>query len=449
MLSSISSPRFGQLRTVFSSSVRLLSVKPVSEFDPRSSKFPVDQSDFDQKTVCEALTCYSNDWKRAMEFFNWVQTESGFTHTTETFNRMIDILGKFFEFETSWDLIHRMSESAISVPNHVTFRIMFKRYAMAHLVQEALDTFYKLDEFNLRDETSFCNLVDALCEYKHVVEAEELCFGKKKKIDNGLNVRKTKIYNMILRGWSKMGWWGKCREFWEKMDNDGVAKDLFSYSIYMDIVCRSRKPWKAVNLYKEIKRKGIKLDAVVYNTVIRAIGLSQGVDFGIRVFHEMRELGCEPSVATYNTVIKLLCENGRMKDAYGMLNEMPKRGCSPNSITYNCFFRCMEKPREILYLFDRMIGSGIRPKMDTYVMLLRKFERWGFLRPALYVWKKMKELGDTPDSDAYNALIDALIQKGMLDMAKDYEEEMMAKGLSPRRRPELVDSCPEEKPVCR
>lgn len=59
----------------------------------------------------------------------------------------------------------------------------------------------------MKDETSFCNLIDALCEYKHVVEAYDLCFAKKKKF--GVDAKNTKIYNMILRGWFK------CREFWE------------------------------------------------------------------------------------------------------------------------------------------------------------------------------------------------------------------------------------------
>jgi pentatricopeptide repeat protein len=318
----------------------------------------------------------------------------------------------------------------------------------AHLVQEAIDAYDKLDDFNLRDETSFYNLVDALCEHKHVVEAEELCFGKN-VIGNGFSVSNTKIHNLILRGWSKLGWWGKCKEYWKKMDTEGVTKDLFSYSIYMDIMCKSGKPWKAVKLYKEMKSRRMKLDVVAYNTVIRAIGASQGVEFGIRVFREMRERGCEPNVATHNTIIKLLCEDGRMRDAYRMLDEMPKRGCQPDSITYMCLFSRLEKPSEILSLFGRMIRSGVRPKMDTYVMLMRKFERWGFLQPVLYVWKTMKESGDTPDSAAYNAVIDALIQKGMLDMAREYEEEMIERGLSPRRRPELVEKSLDETLVCR
>lgn len=326
-----------------------------------------------------------------------------------------------------------------SIPNHATFRIMFKRYVTAHLVNEAMGTFNKLDEFGLKDEVSYCNLVDALCEYKHVIEAQELCFGENKNVGfSGLGeMNKTKIYNMILRGWFKMSWWGKCREFWEEMDKRGVVKDLHSYSIYMDIMCKSGKPWKAVKLYKEMKKKGIKMDVVAYNTVIRAVGISEGVDFAMRVYREMREMGCQPSVVTCNTVIKLLCENGRVKEAYAVLAEMPKKGCVPDVITYHCFFRCLEKPREILGLFDRMIKSGIRPKMDTYVMLLRKFGRWGFLRPVFVVWKKMEELGCSPDEFAYNALVDALIDKGMLDLARKYDEEMFAKGLSPKPREEL------------
>ncbi|GAB2269517.1 hypothetical protein Dimus_004434 [Dionaea muscipula] len=391
--------------------------------------------EFDQSTVCETLSSYSNDYKRAFEFFNWVQNNCGFKHNTETFNRMIDILGKFFEFDQSWELIQIMQKQQLSRPDHSTFRIIFKRYVSAHLVKEAIDTFDKLDQFNLKDETSFCNLMDALCEYKHVVEAQELWDNQKSCVRIG---GETKIYNMILRGWSKLGWWGKCREFWEQMDREeGVSKDVVSYSIYMDIQCKCGKPWKAVKLYKEMKRKRIRLDVVAYNTAIHAIGLSEGVDFSIRLYKEMMESGCKPNVATYNVIIKLLCENGRMKEAIDMLREMHRKACHPNVITYNCFFRSLVKPNEILRLFEKMIESGVRPGLDTYVMLMRKFGKWGFLRPLFIVWDKMEQLGCSPDESAYNALIDALVEKGMLDMAKKYDEEMLAKGLSAKPRVEL------------
>ncbi|KAJ9178975.1 hypothetical protein P3X46_010811 [Hevea brasiliensis] len=438
MLSSTLARRLNPTQILLNFTARSLSTKPTSYLPSATPESQLNLQNFDPSTVIEALSCYSNDWKRALDFFNWVETECEFKHTTDTYNRMIDILGKFFEFDLSWDLIQRMRTVPCSMPNHVTFRILFKRYISAHLVTEAINTFDRLEEFNLKDGTSYCNLIDALCEFKHVIEAQELCFRKNMEENNAIDARnKTKIYNMILRGWFKMEWWSKCWEFWEEMDRKGVYKDLYSHSIYMDILCKSGKPWKAVKLYKEMKTKGIKLDVVAYNTVIRAVGLSQGVDFATRVYREMIELGCMPNVVTCNTVIKLLCQNGRTMEAYKMLDEMRKKDIVPDVITYHCFFRCLVKPKEILWLFDRMIESGVWPRMDTYVMLMRKFGRWGFLRPVFVVWKKMEEHACSPDEFAYNALIDALIQKGMLDMARKYEQEMLSKGLSPKPREDL------------
>uniref|UniRef100_F6HIX1 Pentatricopeptide repeat-containing protein, mitochondrial n=1 Tax=Vitis vinifera TaxID=29760 RepID=F6HIX1_VITVI len=395
---SLISPRhrnsFRCIQTLLYPFTQSFSTKPFKPIEPEPLSNPIispNSTSFDHSTVRQTLSCYANDWKRALEFFDWVQTQCGFNHTTDTYNGMIDILGKFFEFDLIW-------------------------------------------EFNLRDETSYSNLIDALCEYKHVIEAEELFLKESKDLVFNDDV---KIYNIILRGWFKMGWWKKCREFWEEMDRRGVCKSLYSYSIYMDIQCKSGKPWRAVKLYKEMKKKGIRLDVVAYNTVIRAIGLSEGVDFSIRVFREMKEVGCEPNVVTYNTIIKLLCENGRIREAYGVFDQMREKGYAPNVITYHCFFGCIEKPKQILRTFDRMINSGVRPRMDTYVMLMKKFGRWGFLRPVFIVWKKMEEQGCSPDACAYNALIDALVQKGMVDLARKYEEEMLAKGLSAKPRVDL------------
>ncbi|KAL6348452.1 hypothetical protein AAG906_007384 [Vitis piasezkii] len=191
-----------------------------------------------------------------------------------------------------------------------------------------MNAYDRTEEFNFKDETRYSNLIDALCEYKHVIEAEELFIRESKDL----------VFNDD---------WKKCREFWEEMDWRSGCKSLCSYSIYMDIQCKGGRPWRA----------GIRLDVVAYNAVIRAIGLSEGVDFSIRVFREMKELGCEPNVVTYDTIIKLLCEHGRIREAYGVLDQMCEKDCAPNVMTYQLLFRVM----------------------DTYVMLMKKFGRWGIL----------------------------------------------------------------------
>ncbi|KAK9905995.1 hypothetical protein M0R45_000120 [Rubus argutus] len=230
MLSSLTSQRLAPFlllhlhhtqTLLYSSLPHTVSTKPISIQNPTD---PIPQSNspiYDYTTVRETLSSYCNDWKKALDFFNWVETDCHFQHTTETFNRMLDILGKFFEFELSWDLVHKMKQNPNSVPDHTTFRILFKRYVSAHLVKEAIDTYNRLEEFSLKDETSYCYLIDALCEHKHVIEAQEFCFWKNKEL--GFD-KSTKLHNIILRGWSKMGWWGKCRDFGKRWIGEVFVK---------------------------------------------------------------------------------------------------------------------------------------------------------------------------------------------------------------------------------
>ncbi|XP_072976901.1 pentatricopeptide repeat-containing protein At1g80550, mitochondrial [Typha angustifolia] len=394
----------------------------------------------DSTTVLSTLSTYSNDWARAIDFFHWAASPTGgnFSHTPSTLSLAVDILGKHFEFPAALSLLSSHS-SSFSEPSSLrpALRSLFNRLAAAHLVSDALAAFFDLAaSLGLRgDLPTFHLLVDALCDHRHVSEAEDLCLRSKPSPPPF--PPDTKIHNLILRGWVKVGSWRRCREFWDEMDRRGVEKDLHSYTIYMDFLSKSGKPWKAVKLYKEIKKKGIFLDVVAYNTVIHAIGLSQGVDFSIRMYKEMMESGCRPNAATFNTIVKLLCKEGRFKEGYLFVNQMKKNGCEPNVLTYHCFFQYLTRPQEIVGLFDKMILTGCRPRMDTYVMLMKKFGRWGFLRPVFTVWKAMEEQGCSPDAFAYNALIDALLQKGMVDMARKYDEEMLAKGLSPKLRKEL------------
>ncbi|ERN14261.1 pentatricopeptide repeat-containing protein At1g80550, mitochondrial [Amborella trichopoda] len=385
----------------------------------------------DHKIVEKTIRSFTNNWKIAYNFFNWADTQSGYEHSTGVCNLMLDILGKALEFDLCEKLIEKLREKS-GLADQTTFRIMFKRYASAHMVKEAIEIYQKMEDFKLKDKTAFFTLIDALCEHKHVTEAEELALGKDREFPI-----ETKTYNIVIRGWCKLGWWQKCRSFWEEMDQKGIARDLYSYTIYMGILIKMNKPWKAVKLYDEMKERGIVFDTAAYNTVIHALGLANEVRKSLQVYHEMVDTGCPPNIVTYNTIIKLLCRTGRITEAYDLLEQMPSNGYAPNAITYHCFFSSLSEPKALLDLFDRMVESGCSPIMETYVMLIKKFGSLGYLRPVFHVWKVMEERGCSPDEFAYNALIDALIQKGRLDLARKYDEEMLARGVSLRPRKEL------------
>ncbi|KAL0342148.1 UNVERIFIED_CONTAM: Pentatricopeptide repeat-containing protein, mitochondrial [Sesamum calycinum] len=61
----------------------------------------------------------------------------------------------------------------------------------------------------------------------------------------------------------------------------------------------------------------------------------------------------------------------------------------------------------------------------------------GFPPASVSCLEELVDHGLSPDEFAYNALIDALLQKGLVDMAHKYDEEMLMKGLSAKPRAEL------------
>ncbi|KAJ3676916.1 hypothetical protein LUZ60_002640 [Juncus effusus] len=390
----------------------------------------------DGDAVLRTLSLYSEDWRRALEFFHWAAAPPvNFAHTPLTLSRTVDILGKHLEFPQSISLIS--SFAGLNSPQFLlpSFRSLFNRLAAAHLVSELVDSFSIASKLGLGDQTTFHLLIDALCDKGHVSDAEKL---SKSPPFSTLFIPETKTYNLLLGGWGKVRAWSRCKDFWHEMDRSGVEKDLHSYAIYMNALTKAGKPWQAIKLFKELNQKKIKPDIVIYNTAIHAIGRSQGIEFSIRLYREMVESGIKPNSATLNTIVKHFCIEGRFKEAYCFIGLMRrKHQCEPDVLTYHCFFQYLTRPQEIFKLFEQMEVSSWQPRMDTYVMLIKKFGRWGFLRPVFDIWRKMEERGLSPDAFAYGALIDALKEKGMIDLARKYDQEMLSKGLSAKPRKDL------------
>ncbi|KAJ6830482.1 uncharacterized protein M6B38_354620 [Iris pallida] len=378
---------------------------------------------FTPETVLATLSSYSNDWRLALDFFHYVSSPPhSFPHTPKTLTLTIDILGKHLEFPRALSLLPPS-------PPLPALRSLFNRLSAARLLPDALSLFRSSSP----SPATYHLLLDALCEHRHVDEAQSLALSPSPPFPAD-----TKVHNLILRGWLTVRSFRRVREFWLDMDRKSIPKDLHSYTIYMDALVKSNKPYKALKLHKHLTQtSSLALDVVAYNTLIQAAALAGGADRAVRMYREMLDSGLRPNVPTFNALIKAFCGEGRAREGYALVDQMGKYGLEPDVITYHCFFRHSTRPQEIMRLFERMLAGGCRPRTDTYVMLMKKFGRWGFLRPVFAVWERMGEHGVSPDAFAYNALIDALLQKGMVEMARKYDEEMLAKGLSAKPRKEL------------
>eukprot|EP01018_Ginkgo_biloba_P038185 Gb_08432 [translate_table: standard] len=378
----------------------------------------------------EVLCRLRNDWKSSFTFFLWAGMQPGYWHTLRTYHTMISILAKLKRFDIAWGLIKEMQNGANnrSMVTRQTLLIMIRRYAAAHDVGRAIKTFHAMEKFKFKvDINAFQDLLSALCRYKNVEEAEQLLYFNKNVFDF-----ETKSFNIVLNGWCNMVVSvAEAKRFWRDMINKGITPDAFSYSSMICCFSKAGNLHDVLRLFDEMKRRDCVPDLKVYNAVVYALAKGKCVKEAYNLFTVMTEKGFNPDAVSYNSLIKPLCKARRVEDAHMVFDEMVRKGHAPSIRTYHAFFNVLKDSEEILKLLEKMIGTDCTPTIETYIMLIRKFCRWGHHEKVFKLWNDMEKHGLSPDRSAYIVLIHGLFLNSKLEEACKYYEEMKAKGFLP------------------
>ncbi|XP_062103303.1 pentatricopeptide repeat-containing protein At3g22670, mitochondrial-like [Humulus lupulus] len=124
--------------------------------------------------VHQFLMRFSNEWVLAFDFFIWAETQTDYRHSPESYNLMVDILGKARKFQLLWGLIEEMNrlDGYFSL---VTMTKVIGRLAGARLYKEAIDVLRGIERFGIsKDITSLNILMDSLVKRNGVKHAHEV-----------------------------------------------------------------------------------------------------------------------------------------------------------------------------------------------------------------------------------------------------------------------------------
>eukprot|EP01018_Ginkgo_biloba_P023672 Gb_12359 [translate_table: standard] len=386
--------------------------------------------------VVRVLYRHKNDWKPAMYFFLWASRQPGYSHGTDAYNAMLNILGKMKRFRTMWQLVKEMHErgNSPSLITDRTFTILIRRYAAAHMVERAIETLYKREEFGLKlDTPAFQTLLGALCRYKHVKEAEALFHLREQEFPPDMKSR-----NIILNGWCAMTNLREAKRFWNELIKQGHTPNLMTYGTFINALTKKGKLETALKLFQAMWNKGCTPDVAICNNIIDSLCYKNRIPEALSIFAEMNEPGCLPDVVTYNSLIKHMCDTRRVDKAYEFLDEMEQKGCVPNVRTYHYFLRVARKPEMTFKIMQRMVETGCKPTNDTYNLVLRMLLGWNELDRAVALWDDMEKKGMGPDCRSYTVMIHGLYDKGKFIEAYKYFNKMNAKGLAPEARTKIL-----------
>ncbi|CAK9154503.1 unnamed protein product [Ilex paraguariensis] len=388
--------------------------------------------------VLSVLRRHSSDWKPAYAFFIWVSrggNQSGYLPGSAVYNEILDILGRMRRFDELTQVLDEMSKRK-GIIKERTIGIVLNRYSAAHKIEEAIELFYQRKEFGLElDLIAFQTLLVSLCRYKHVEAAELLFQTKKNEFPDDIKTR-----NIILNGWCVLGSLREAKRFWNDIVLSKSKLDRFTYGTFINSLTKSGRINTAMKLFRAMWEKGCNPDVAICNNVIDGLCFKKRIPEALEIFQQMNERDCLPNVATYNSLIKHLCKIQRMEKVCELVDEMEQKGggCLPNARTYGYLLNSSKKPEEVVGILERMYRIGCKMTSDTYNLLLRLFMGWDEQERVKSTWSEMERSGMGPDQRSYTIMIHGLYDKGRMEDALCYFNEMTWKGMVPEPRTKLL-----------
>ncbi|RHZ52937.1 hypothetical protein Glove_454g11 [Diversispora epigaea] len=267
---------------------------------------------------------------------------------------------------------------------------------------------------------------------------------------SGLNIRAFSLYEKILEygvepnehtyGIFLSGFFkNKKYKFWFRILNDitnrGIQSSIIIYSRLIWAFANEGRIKDAENLWYRIKRENIKLDDVIYRTMMNAYFKAKKKREAMHLFNRMLE---DPEIPvnekTYNLVIDGLFWNNSRETAFKVFEEMKKRNVLPNLITYNILIRGLlyyKNDSLVMEILQEMKQSNIQPDVITLTTLLSRF----FARKDMESVKRMinnfEQYGIKPNVNTYETLIGGLVSIDDLTGAQIAYKEMINGGVSP------------------
>lgn len=385
--------------------------------------------------IDKLLHRFKDDWKSAFGIFKWASSRSGFRHSPETYDMMVDILGKMKQWGKVRDLLEEMKRGNLVTFNTIA-RVM-RRFAGAGLWEGAVRVFDDIETLGLEKNTESMNvLLDTLCKEENVEQARAIFLELKQHISPNAHT-----FNIFIHGWCKVRRVDEAHWTIQEMKGHGCRPSVISYSTIIQCYCREQNFCRVYELLDEMQAQDCSPNVITFTGIIFALAKAEKFEEALQMAERMRYVGCRPDTLFYNSLIYTLGKAGRVHDAiYIFKVEMPSVGIIPDISTYNSLISiyCDHAQESGAFnILKEMEVSGLcKPNVQTYHPLIKSCFKTGnidsYLNDILDNMVNKHHLG--LDISTYTLLIHGLCRANKCEWAYSMFEEMVKKDIMPRYR---------------
>ncbi|XP_078433648.1 pentatricopeptide repeat-containing protein At3g04130, mitochondrial-like [Wolffia australiana] len=397
---------------------------------------------------------FGDDWKSAMGFFRWAALCNEYNHTSTSFNRMVDLLGKMKQFDRMSELVSEMREKELITLD--TAAKVMRRFSGAGMKDKAIEFFHQLEFLGLNKNTESMNiLLDTLSKERHVETAREIYLELKHRIPpdaytfnifvhGWCNINRTDeaewtivemrsyglrpsviTYSIMVEAYCKGSSIDRVYEVLDKMHKEGCSPNVVTYTIAMHSVAKIHGYEAAKRIVDRMNASGCKPDRIFFNSLIFVLGRAGRLAEAARVFDKDMNLnGVAPDISTYNTMISLFCHYSDEEKALKVLEKMESASCTPDLMTYSPLFKlCLkggvDKVDLLSFLVNQMVNKHqLSLDFATYSLLIHGLCRIGRTDWAFLLFEEMVNLEITPRNQTWKLLLKETEEKSMHSTAE-------------------------------
>lgn len=386
-----------------------------------------------ENLINRLLFRYKDDWKSALVIFRWASSHSNFKHSQQSYDMMVDILGRMKAMDKMREILEEMRQESLITLDTVA-KVM-RRFVGARQWKDAVRIFDDLQFLGLEKNTKSMNvLLDTLCKEKFVEQAREIYLELKHYIAPNAHT-----FNILIHGWCNIRRVEEGHWTIQEMKGYGCRPCVISYSTIIQCYCQEQNFDRVYDLLDEMQAQNCSPNVVTYTTIMCALAKAEKFEEALQVVERMNAVGCRPDTLFFNSLIYTLGRAGRIDDATHVFKvAMPKASVAPNTSTYNsmismfCYYAQEERAFGIL---KEMEKSGLcKPDIQTYHPLIkscfkmREIDTW--LNDILNDMVNKYHIG--LDLSTYTLLIHGLYRADRCKWAFDLFEEMVDQDIVPR-----------------
>jgi len=209
-----------------------------------------------------------------------------------------------------------------------------------------------------------------------------------------------------------------------------LTPNTVMYSTLAKGFATARQSARAMDLWHDMRSRGIGANTVVCNALIDAQARNGCIDEITQIVSAMEKDGCKPDVITFSTITKGYCVKGDLDKAYDVLISTQENGLVTDAIIYNTVLDgCLRHNRPDLadLLVADMEKHSITPSNFTLGILVKMYGRRHQLDKAFEITESVATRhGLETNVQVKMSLIAACINNRAIDRALKVFEELKA-----------------------